>query len=183
MGTLIQSSVSAVAGGPGVTSPVSLLTSWVVAHDNVAATAETSTVLVTPLSYSSAANTALVHPIKVSQGTRAALRARYPVGTATVTTSPVVRLYAVSELPNEATGVFASTAKVWRLDNDTSAGAGLTLTLDNTNDIRDATYKYSINGPSLLTYDMLGASCLLVLHETAANIGGGTVQIEVSILN
>ena len=179
MGTLKQSNVAAVSGGPGVTSPVSLLTSWVVAHDNVASTAETTTVLVTPLSYSNSN----VHPIKISQGTRAALRARYPVGTATVTTSPVVRLYAVSELPDPATGAFASTAQVWRLDNDSPAGAGLTLTLDNTNDLRDATYKYSINGPSLLTYDMLGASCLLLLHETAANIGGGTVQVEISILN
>jgi len=181
MGTLIKSNVSTLTP-ENITVPTSVFTSWVTAHDGVNATAETSTVLATPLTYSSAS----VHPVEVTSGTRLSMRARYSVTTTTVTTSPTIRLFACDTLPDPVTGAFPATTKVWRIDSTDPATAGQVLSLNNTSDIRDGTFKYSSNGPGLSTYDMFGARCVFCLHDTAAAVSGGantTVAIEFSVMN
>jgi hypothetical protein len=185
MGAPYQASVSAIAGGPGVTSPISLRTTWVTAYDNVSATADVSGVLRNPLTYTAGANVALIHPIIVAQGTRLAVRCKYDDGVTTITTSPTVRLFAFDREP-DSTGAFPTGTKFWRLDATDPASTGQTLTLNATADITDGTFNYSSNGPGLATYDMFGASSVMVLHDTASSVSGGantTVAVEVSILN
>jgi hypothetical protein len=185
MGAPYQASVSSIAGGPSVTTPISLRTTWVTAYDNVSATADVSGVLRNPLTYTAGANVALIHPIIVAQGTRLAVRCKYDDGVTLVTTSPTVQLFAFDQQP-DSTGAFAAGTKFWRLDATDPSTAGQVLTLNATADINDGTFNYSSNGPGLSTYDMFGASSIMVLHDTASVVSGGantTVAVEISILN
>lgn len=185
MGAPITFGTTAVSGGPGVTSPVSLKTTWMTVYDNVSATADVSGVLRNPLTYTAGANVALIHPAIVTQGTRMAVRCKYDDGVTTITTSPTVRLFAFDQIP-DSTGAFPAGTKFWRLDATDPSTAGQVLTLNATADITDGTFNYSSNGPGLSTYDMFGASSIMVLHDTAASVSGGAntvVAVEVSILN
>jgi hypothetical protein len=157
---------------------------------NAKATAATATELKTPLSFAGS-NCMWT---KVGPGvTRIMLRAKY---SGTVTTSPVVQVYGVHQ-PDPATGVSSSspafaddgTIRPTRLDND-AAGAGLTITLDATNDLRDSAgtpnlyspwYEY-ISPATGAPGDLLGCSHFLVLCATAANTSGACV-IEALVLN
>jgi len=168
-----------------VVYPSSVQSNWVIAHESLEATAETGTVLLTPATYAGTG----VHPVKLSGAvTRVLIRARYDVGTTTLTTSPVVRLYAVftplGTIP--ATGVIPNdgTVRFVRIDNADNNAAGVILTL-SANAIRDSVYRYT-NVVSLTGSDMLGACHLLVLTETAGAVSGGAntnIDCEVLLVN
>jgi hypothetical protein len=188
MGTVTKGGAEIASGS--ITYPASVKGSWVIAHDNLSATAESATVLMRPSSYS---NTN-VHPIYIHDGaTRVTLMARYDDAVSTVTTSPVIRVYGVYG-PDDAVsaaGVIDETkATVRRLDNADSNAAGITLTLETAASagcINDGTYLYSNElASSLDGIDLRGAKWLLVLTETAASVSGGAntvVACEAMLLN
>jgi hypothetical protein len=158
---------------------------------NAKATAATATELKTPLSYTGSN----CFWVKLGPGiTRGMFRVKYA---GTVTTSPVIQVYGVHQ-PDPATGVstaspeFSNTSGLispTRLDND-AAGAGITLTLDATNDIRDGAATPNLYSPwyefvspqTGVPGDLLGCSHILVLCSTAANTSGAAV-IEALFLN
>jgi len=118
------------------------------------------------------------------------LRARYAQDTSTVTTSPVIRIFAVYGPDATSAGVLSDAGlnPCLRLDTATSTAAGVTITLTTTatdDKLRDSTYRYS-DVTSLTGYDLKGANYLLVLTETAASISGGantTVELMALGLN
>lgn len=133
-----------------------------------------------------------VIPLRISgAGTRVLIRARYATG-ATVTTSPVVKVWVVDSDPTitrNAAGTITSvawatdgTVQYMRIDNQDNSAAGITVTLDSTNDQTDATYKYS-DPVSLTGLDLQGGSWLLVTVATQANVNSGTVPIYARLLN
>lgn len=157
---------------------------------NAKATAATATELKTPLSFAGSN----CFWVKIGQGiTRGVFRVKY---SGTVTTSPVIQVYGVHQ-PDPATGVttaspaFADNGTIapTRLDND-AAGAGITLTLDATNDIRDTAGTPNLYSPwyefvspqTGVPGDLLGCSHILVLCSTAANTSGAAA-IEALFLN
>jgi hypothetical protein len=155
-------------------------------HSDLEASAESAGNLLNPTSATVNAN---VVPIKVGNAvSKVVLRVRYDQG-ATVTTSPVVRFYgaycsdAVAHTI-ESTGVIPTTGtcEFVRLDNADSGAAGVTLTLDATNDLRDSTYKYS-DPISLTPMDLLGCRYLVALVSTAANTSTGAVVLRALLLN
>lgn len=163
--------------GLTLTAPASVKGDWTVVHANLSATAESSTVLMRPSSYSNAN----VYPARIHDGaTRVTLMARYDDAVSTVTTSPVVRVYGIFGPENavsEAGVIDETKAIVRRLDNADSNAAGITLTLEtlaSAGTIQDGTYMYSNElASSLDGIDLRGARWLLVLTETAASISGG----------
>ncbi len=174
--------------GGDITYPASVKGAWVVAHDNLSATAESSTVLMRPSSYS---NTS-VHPLWVHDAaTRVTLMARYDDAVSTVTTSPRVRVYGVYGPDNavsEAGVIDETKAIVRRLDSADSNANGITLTLETAASagcINDGTYLYS-NEYDTTGIDLRGAKWLLVLTDQAASISGGantTVACMAMLLN
>lgn len=171
-----ETKLGAETQGGDVTYPASVKGHWLVVHSSLDATAETSTVLMRPSSYSnSAVFPARIHP----SATRVSLMARYATGTTTVTTSPKVRVFGVygpDDAVNPSTGVIdEAKAILRRLDSGTSSGAGITLTLTtaaSVSAINDATYRYS-DEYDITGIDLRGAKWLLVLTETAASVSGG----------
>lgn len=171
-------------------APASAFGNIVTVVTNAKATAATATELKTPLSFAGSN----CRWTKVGPGiSRILLRAKY---SGTVTTSPVLQVYGVHQ-PDPATGVTsdspafsdAGTIAPTRLDND-AAGAGITITLDATNDIRDSAGTPNLYSPwyefvspqTGVPGDCLGASHILVLCSTAANTSGACV-IEALFLN
>lgn len=169
--------------------PASVTGEWVTIHGNLSDTAET-TALKRPATYGSA----FVYPARVHPAcTRIVIRARYKQGTSTVTTSPVVRLYAAygpdaSFTPSTGTFLDDGTIQFMRVDTGSSTGAGVTLTLTTTatdDKLRDTTYRYS-DAFDIAGTDLLGAKWLVALTETAANISGGAdtvVELQALVLN
>lgn len=167
------------ASSGGLQVPASAKGDWADAIANIEATAQSAAELVRPLSTSSTN----VVPVKIGDScTRILLRAKYPTGSA-ITTSPVVRVFALYGDPTSA-GVFADdgTVKFLRLDATGGTTAGITITLDTTNDLKDSTYQYS-SPWSLDLLDARGAKWILVLLETAAVHAGAGGTIEVLGLN
>ena len=177
---------AAVNGGAGVSYPGSVIGSWTTIHANLSTTAESAASLRRPATHASVS----AFPVKIGTGTRVLVRARYAHGTSTVTASPVVRLYACYGADPSAAGVFADdgTSQFMRIDTATSTVAGVTITLTTTatdDKLRDATYRYS-DVTTLDGYDLKGASHLLALTETVANISGGAdtvIELQAMLLN
>ena len=164
---------SAKSGGSGVTFPSSVTGDWTVAHANLSATAETTALKNPTGTVSTSARLLAISPNVKG----ILLRARYATGTSTVTTSPIVRVFAVYGDDVPSTGTLSDTGAnpCMRLDTATSTAAGLTITLTTTgtaDKLTDATYRYS-DVTSLDGLDLKGAKYLLCLTETAANISGG----------
>lgn len=126
-----------------------------------------------------------------SNGGRVAFRVKYA---GTVTTSPIIQVYGLytEDSPDSTTNGFSNTSGAYapnRLDNN-DAGAGLTLTLDGTNNLRDAAGTPNLYSPwytfvspvTAAPGDALGVNWILVLCSTAANVSG-TASIEMLILN
>lgn len=173
------------AGGAMPTIPTSVVGNWVTCHTDLEDTAESAADLLNP---TSATVNATVVPIRIGQNvSKVLLRSRRPAA-ATITTSPVVRIYglyctdAVANTIDQAgTLPTDGTCIPIRLDNIDSGAAGVTITLDATNDINDGTYKYS-DVISLTPIDLLGARYLMVLVETAANTSASAAQVILQAL-
>ena len=179
IGVVINGNVG--TGGAGAFVPCSARGSWTTVNED-AETAQSATDLLRP----AAIDDAVFHWMKVGDGTsRCMVRARQAVA-ATVTTSPVVRVFAAYGTP-DSSGAFADdgTVKFCRLDNVDWNAAGLTLTLvtSGTGLNRDTSYAYTDVMPDLTGLDLKGAWYIGVAVETAANVDTGTVPIEVLLLN
>lgn len=148
------------------------------------ATAANSTELKAPLGYAGSN----CRWVKVGgYASRALFRVKY---SGTVTTSPIIQVYGV-QTETVPAPAFANDGTIapTRLDND-AAGSGLTLTLDATNDIRDAAgtpnlyspwYEY-VSPQTGVPGDLLGSTWILVLCSTAANVSG-SATIEALLIN
>lgn len=176
---MLLESVKPVATGSVQIGP------WVTIHDNAEDTPSTAPELIRPLSVTSAN----VHALKVPPGaSRVMLRVRWTAAGA-VTTSPVIRAYSVYGSAN-ASGWFADdgTVQLARIDRNATGAGGVTVTLDATNDLRDATYSYS--APAIHSddgtpwMDCKGGGHVFVLVATAANVAGAQpCVIQAAFLN
>lgn len=177
---------SAGTSGATLVIPTTSYGMWTTCHSNLSATADSAANLLNPTA--SGISTSVV-PIIVGQAVSKALfRVRYPTA-ATITTSPIVRLYGAHCSEEQAKAIETAgalddtgLAPPIRLDNIDSGAAGVTLTLDSTNDIRDGTYKYS-DPISLTAMDLLGSKIIWALASTAANISTGTPILQVLLVN
>ena len=162
-----------------MTFPSSMQINWTQVHTD-AEQANTAGQLLNPGSVS----TAFVVPAIVSQGTRLRIIARTNYAVATVTTSPVVRIFGADQSPDSA-GAFPTGTIFHRIDAENFNDTGLTLTLDVAANVQNdgATYCWSSPQPVSTGFDMLGAKAVLVLIETAANVDVGTVPLYVAVLN
>lgn len=162
-----------------VVIPGSVRGQWTDIISNIEATAESAGVLLRPLS----ATSSYIVPLRVTVGTRIKFRMKYTAA-ATVTTNPVVRLYAMcGEL---SSGVFNDDGTVFteRLDNADANAAGLTFTSATGSQLRDTAYEYTDTYPTDLTaYDMQGAWYVFGLIETAAAITAGVGTLQAQVLN
>ena len=158
---------------------------WQVIHADAEAAAETTNLLRPTASGLNAA----VRYVKVPEGAvRCQLRAQYGSG-ATVTTSPVVRVFGLNGSLSEAGVATEGDLSVFAQRLDSIANStGTTLACDGTNDIRDGIYQWSqclenqIDGAPWV--DLQGSSWVTVLVETAASISTATaVQIVCKFLN
>jgi len=169
------------------TAPATVNGTVVTVVSDAEATAATSTELKAPLGYAGSN----CRWIGIGQnGGKVFFRVKY---TGTVTTNPVIQVYGLytKDKASATTNAYANdgTYAPTRLDNSAS-GAGITLTLDATNDIRDAAgtpnlYSpwYTFNNPfTAVPGDAAGADQILVLCATAANVSG-SATIEMLILN
>lgn len=179
LGTVANVGLSGFTHDPVVTG--SGKGGWATCIASALATANSAGELLQPLSITNSNNV----PVKLGPGvTRVAVRARYNTGVTVVGTSPVVRLFAVYADPSS--GAFANDGTVKFVRIDAQSGAGVTLTCDTTNDVRDATYKYSalVTFSGLTAVDMLGGWYLIAVLETAAVLTGGTsAHVEVMALS
>lgn len=159
------------------TTPVSSQCARAVANSDATA-AQSATELKLPTSVSGTA----FRWLAVGPGvTRVELRLRFPVGTTSVTTSPVVRLLGAIitdgglTVPSSTTGDLSGTGVEFRrLDTTTETASGVPLTAfvpGSTAGLRDATYAYS--NPSD-QFDVRGCHYIGVMVETAASVSGGS---------
>jgi len=178
MAAPVNLTASIKAGGPDVTFPASIQVNWTQVHTD-AEQVNTAGELLNPASVSSA----FVIPGIVTQGTRLRIVARIAYA-ATVTTSPVVRIFGASEQPNSS-GAFPTGTIFHRIDADAFTDTGTTITLAAAASAQNdgATYAYSSVLPVLSGWDMLGAKAVIVLIETAANVSTGTVPLYIGVLN
>lgn len=182
MATLVTGSKIVPSGG--MTYPGAIQSQgWQTIHADAEATAETTHI---DRPTSSGLN-AGVRYVKVPEGAvRAQIRVQYQTG-ATVTTSPVVRVYGLNGTLSESGVATEGDGSIWaqRLDS-ISNGTGITLVMDSANDITDGTYQWSavlengIDGSPWV--DLQGSSWVTVLVETAANATGASL-IQVKFLN
>lgn len=149
-------------------------------HSDMTQTANTAATLLRPLS----ATTAYIIPAKINIGTRLYVWGRYPIAN-TITTNPVIRLYAVYGDLSSGASVDDGTVQFRRIDNVDQNAAGITLTLSASADGRDTTYGYTDAMPDLTGWDCLGAWYILALVETAAvwNAGSGAYPLFAMVLN
>lgn len=161
---------------------------WVTVNDD-AETAQSATDLLRP----AAIDDSVFHWCEVRDGaTRCLIRARMAIA-ATVTTSPVVRVFGAYGTSINGTGAWPDTSAAavagdpyfLRLDNVDWNAAGLTLTLVTTGTglNRDNDYAYTDVMPDLTGIDMKGCAWIGVAVETAANVDTGTVPIQLLFLN
>jgi len=175
---------SAGTSGAPVTT-VSGKTAWGIAVlDSKAGTVQSAADMIRPLSVASSN----IAPIELGPvSSRIIVRGAYNVAATGGTHAGQVRFYAVYGKPVLTSGVYAWSDdlpnRCVRIDGSTTP---ITLTVDLTNDVRDATYKYTapvvIDSSELI--DALGADYILVLLETQADITGGTPAafVEVGVL-
>ncbi len=168
--------------------PSSTRSDWVVANENLKATAATATELRKPLTFA----TSHVRVVRVPQdATRVLIRPRYEVAVVSMTTAPAVKLYSIfgeaSNTGTESAPVFATDGTVRTLRIDASgvqATASTTLTITPATDQADGTYGYG-DITDMDGYDLKGGSFLLVLTGTAGviNSGSGAIDAQVLFLN
>lgn len=168
-----------------VSYPCSVRGVWTLLHNDLTATAETSTVLLNPATYASTA----VYPAEVTAGTRLLLRCRMLATVTTVTTAPEVCIFGgwgSESAYTESTGTFTTDGTVtWsRLDNPAAGSSGITMPLSATG-YRDTTYRYGdiydISGT-----DLLGCRWIIALTKTAGAVSGAatnTVQLLGCLIN
>lgn len=168
-----------------VSYPCSIRGVWSVLHNDLTATAETSTVLLNPATYAGTA----VYPAEVAAGTRLLLRTRMLATVTTVTTAPEVCIFGgwgPETAYTEGTGVFTTDGTVtWsRLDNPAAGSSGITMPISATG-YRDTTYRYGdihdISGT-----DLLGCRWIIALTKTAGVVSGGAdtkVQLLGCLIN
>lgn len=158
--------------------PASVRGKWITIHNDLEQASGITGVR--PLSVTSTD----IIPIQVPVGaTRVLFRARYANG-ATVTTSPIIVVYGVwGELDGGAFTEGNDQVQCARLDNQDNSAAGITVTLDGTNDVDDATYQYSDIVPSLTGLDLLGASYVFAYPTTVANVNSGVVLLQALFIN
>lgn len=178
MAAPVQGTATIKAGGPDVTFPSSMQLNWTQVHTD-AEQVNSGAELLNPRSVSSA----YVIPAIVSQGTRLRITARTNFAVATITTSPVVRIFGADQAP-DSSGAFPSGTIFHRIDAENFNDTGVTLTLSlAASSQNDGTYCWSSQVPVSTGFDMLGAKAVIVLIETAANVNVGTVPLYVAILN
>jgi hypothetical protein len=167
-------------GGPDVVFQSNMFGNWVQVHTD-AEQVNSAAELLNPGSVSST----YVIPGIVTQGTRMMIRARIAYA-ATVTTSPVVRIFGADQIPNSS-GVFPAGTIFHRIDADADTTAGTTITLVAAASAQNdgATYAYSSAFPvtSSIGYQLRGARAIIVLINTAANVSTGTVPLFANIIN
>lgn len=185
MPQFINGGATSPAGSPVYPSSVKGL--WQVCHANLS-TIQTTAEQANPGSVTSTNVTWFKVP---DNATRLIVRAKMDVGTTTVTTSPVVKIYAAypsAELTtSSASTAWASGTEFMRLDASTLAATGTTLTLSATSNaqIKDSTFIYS-DPHSITGTDALGGWYVAVFATTAANVSGGAntvVPAEIMFLN
>lgn len=178
MAAPVSASVTVQPGGPDVTFPSSMQVNWTQVHTD-AEQANSAAELLNPGSVSSV----YVVPAIVGQGTRLRIMARIAYA-ATVTTSPVVRVYGADQVPNSS-GAFPTGTLFHRIDAENFTDTGTTVTLAAAASAQNdgATYAWSSPLPVSTGWDMLGAKAFIVLVETAANTSTGTVPLYVAVLN
>ena len=170
------------SGASAIVLPGSGRSSWHTIHTDLTAAAESASILLRPLTF---ANTTNVRIIEVPEGvTRFFARGQYPQAS-TLTTNPVVRFYGIDgpDLATTNTLLDDGSYQWLRLDNADSGSAGLTISLDTTNDGRDTTYKYTDCVPDLTGIDLQGCRWLLALGSTAAVISAGALALQVRFKN
>lgn len=176
--------IAAATSAGGVTPtgrvvyPASVQGHWSTIITDLEATAET-TALLRP---QSAVSTYITPVVLGGNCTRFLVRARY-TDSATITTNPVVRIYGGYYDVREAGLVDDGTKHCLRLDNVDSDATGLTVTMDEDDDLRDTTYAYSDCVPDLDGIDAKGAWFIWALIETAGNVGTGTPILQIMPLN
>ena len=178
MAAPVQGTATIVAGGPDVAFPSSMQINWTQVHTD-AEQANTAGELLAPISVAST----YVVPAIVTQGTRLRMIARIAYA-ATVTTSPVVRIYGADQIPNSA-GTFPTGTIFHRIDSENFTDTGFTMTLAAAASAQNdgATYAWASALPVSTGWDMLGAKAIIVLIETAASTSTGTVPLYVALLN
>lgn len=158
--------------------------SWVVAHDDLEASADSAANMLKPWNISKAS----MHWVKIPEGaTRVWVRARMDATASVVTTSPIVKLMGANGTLDATNATFSGTstaasfAQFTRVDDSADdAGSGQTLTLATTGLLEDASYEYSNKkGP----YDCVGCSHVAILVATAANVTDGTVAGQLKFTN
>lgn len=165
---------NARAFGAAASVPCSAKGSWVTCVSSASATAQTAAELIRPGSVTASA----IVPIPLGKGTsRVLLRCRYTAA-GTVTTSPIIRVFAAYD--NGARLITTTLVDDGTVRYMILASAQ-TVTCVAATDVRDTTYSYSV--PIVLTgTDMLGADYLIVLVETAASISGAQDEIIEALL-
>lgn len=165
-----------------ITNIASAKATWVEAVDN-ASTAQSGTELLKP----SSIDDATFHWIRVGDGvTRCIMRARC-LASATGITSPVVRLVGMhcsAAYRSSADALADPATRFVRLDNDDWNAVGKTLTLvdSGTNLHKDANdYMYSNSDSQAM--DLQGCAWVGVMVQTAAAATGGTVSVELLLMN
>ena len=180
MGVAQRAAADTTVGTPSV--PISARGTWIDVHDSLTDTAATPTVLARPFTYSST----YVRPLVCKGFTRFFARAYYSQGASAITVHPKVRFYGVYGEPT-APGVYPDddTVQYIRLDDTSSwTAAGMTLTIDPTNDNRQTTYRYTNLGLSGVSVDAQGCWSILPLVETAAAGTNLTVcKLQILLLN
>lgn len=153
---------------------------WIVCNTDCR-TAQTAGMLLNPSSITSAS----FHWVAVPEGVRTVyVRARYPVATSGITTSPVIRVWGAYRNGGEisAAGVMPSDGSVLtaRLDNASWSASGITVTLNVSNDHTDDSYFYS-SLTSATGYSVLGADYIGIPVSTASSITA-SAAVEVQVL-
>lgn len=146
---------------------------WQTAHLDLEATANTAAELRRPGSVTSN-NVAIV---ELGAATRVLYRVKYDAS-ATVTTSPVIRIIGAWGSISQSAGVLPDDGTV----RYAAIATAQTITLNASTDQRDATNAYSAFHSAAGT-DMLGANYAIALVETAANTSTGAVTLEVLAIN
>lgn len=168
-----------IHAGGGLVYPCSVRGQPTLIHSDLTQTANTGAELLRPLS----ATTSYIVPAHLRSGTRISVWARY-LRASTVTTNPVVRLYAVYGSLSSGASVDDGTVQWRRIDNSDANATGITLTISSGADGRDTTYAYTDEMPSTTVgYDAKGAWYILALVETAAVVSAGSVQLYAMALN
>lgn len=168
-------------------APGSVKSQWILAYDD-ASTLVTAGTQIIP---NTIANS-VFHWVRVPENaTSMLIRARTPLAS-TVTTSPVVKVLGMN-LPNAGplssvgapsnTVTDASYGVFLRLDADTQAAAGITITIVNTaSAYSDATYNWC-DPYSRTPMDLLGSEYVGLVVTTAASISAGAAALFVKFLN